>query len=158
MGGVSTGLSTSTKMETGEEFFRHFEKIFVDVDRQLSMTCRRRQALVDGLSTSTKRLVLLLDVDKCLSTSTSRRQVLVDVDTVDKSIEIETGVVALKVKPCKKPCSLWRSRKLFSKPSNSAYRICRINNFLKQQQKFNSAYAELYYCFSETTNQQFSTV
>ena len=39
-----------------------------------------RQALVDGFSTSTKRLVLLLDVDKCLSTSASRRQVPVDVD------------------------------------------------------------------------------
>ncbi len=87
MGGVSTGLSTSTKMETGEEFFRQRwrrETVstststcrrLVDVDRHLSTACRRRQALVDGLPTSTgtcRRRGAVLDV---LSTSTSRRQV-----------------------------------------------------------------------------------
>ena len=57
----------------------------LDASTDLSQNAAHQPKFADfgiarHLSTSTKRLVLLLDVDKCLSTSTSRRHVPVDVD------------------------------------------------------------------------------
>ena len=61
-------------------FRQNFCRRFVDVDRQLSMACRRRQALVDVDKPSTRAFRRLKSVDNRLSTPKKCRQVLVDVD------------------------------------------------------------------------------
>ena len=145
----------------GHGIFYISTKIIVDVDGSLSKVCRRQQFCVKHMSTSTGCCRRSFDVDKVSTSSCRRHPGFKKVSTaICRCRQKPSNVDMSSPRTCRRPstptcrrrqgfdkktCSLRRSRKLFSKPSNSAYKICRINNFLNHHQKFNSAYAELYY-------------